>query len=52
MSAKFSDRFGFERVLWRKNLCRIAGVDEAVFQRRWFKNRNLSARPARSNLRP
>ena len=52
MFAKFSDRFEFERVLWQKNLTRIAGVDEAVFQTRWFKNRNLSACPARSNLRP
>jgi ribonuclease HII len=29
MSAKFSDRFEFERVLWQKNVARIAGVDEA-----------------------
>jgi ribonuclease HII len=29
MSAKLSDRFEFERVLWRQNLTRIAGVDEA-----------------------
>jgi len=29
MSAKFSDRFEFERVLWQQNLTRIAGVDEA-----------------------
>ena len=29
MSAKFSDRFEFERVLWQKNLTRVAGVDEA-----------------------
>jgi ribonuclease HII len=29
MSAKLSDRFEFERVLWRQNLARIAGVDEA-----------------------
>ena len=29
MSAKFSDRFEFERALWQKNLTRIAGVDEA-----------------------
>jgi ribonuclease HII len=29
MSAKLSDRFEFERVLWRKNIARIAGVDEA-----------------------
>jgi len=29
MAAKFLDRFEFERMLWRKNLKRIAGVDEA-----------------------
>ena len=29
MAAKFPDRFEFERVLWQKNLTRIAGVDEA-----------------------
>jgi len=29
MTAKFSDRFTFERVLWQKNLTRVAGVDEA-----------------------
>jgi ribonuclease HII len=29
MSAKLSDRFEFERVLWQQNLTRIAGVDEA-----------------------
>ena len=29
MSAKFSDRFEFERVLWRQNVARVAGVDEA-----------------------
>ena len=29
MSAKFSDRFEFERTLWRQNLARVAGVDEA-----------------------
>jgi ribonuclease HII len=29
MSAKFSDRFEFERVLWQKNFTRVAGVDEA-----------------------
>jgi ribonuclease HII len=29
MSAKLSDRFEFERVLWQKNLTRVAGVDEA-----------------------
>jgi ribonuclease HII len=29
MSAKLSDRFEFERVIWRKNIARIAGVDEA-----------------------
>jgi ribonuclease HII len=29
MSAKFSDRFEFERTLWRQNLTRVAGVDEA-----------------------
>ena len=29
MSAKFFDRFEFERVLWQKNLTRVAGVDEA-----------------------
>jgi ribonuclease HII len=28
MSAKFSDRFEFERVLWKQGLTRIAGVDE------------------------
>jgi ribonuclease HII len=27
--AKLSDRFEFERVLWQKNLARVAGVDEA-----------------------
>ena len=52
MSAKFSDHFEFERVLWQKNVARVAGVDEAVLQTRWFKNRDLSACPARSNLRP
>jgi len=29
MAAKFLDRFEFERVLWQKNLPRVAGVDEA-----------------------
>jgi ribonuclease HII len=29
MSAKLSDRFEFERALWRQNVRRIAGVDEA-----------------------
>ncbi|HEX5400542.1 MAG TPA: ribonuclease HII [Verrucomicrobiae bacterium] len=29
MSAKFSDRFEFERALWQKYLTRVAGVDEA-----------------------
>src|SRR5882672_5248123 len=29
MSAKLSDRFEFERVLWQKNIARVAGVDEA-----------------------
>jgi len=29
MSAKFIDRFEFERVLWRQNVARVAGVDEA-----------------------
>ena len=29
MSAKFCDRFEFERVLWQKNIARVAGVDEA-----------------------
>ena len=29
MSAKFFDRFEFERVLWQKNIARVAGVDEA-----------------------
>ena len=29
MSAKLYDRFEFERVLWQKNLTRVAGVDEA-----------------------
>jgi ribonuclease HII len=29
MSAKLFDRFEFERVLWRKNIARVAGVDEA-----------------------
>jgi ribonuclease HII len=29
MSAKFFDLFEFERALWRKNLTRVAGVDEA-----------------------
>jgi ribonuclease HII len=29
MSAKLSDRFEFERVLWQQNLSRVAGVDEA-----------------------
>ena len=29
MSAKLFDRFEFERVLWQKNVARVAGVDEA-----------------------
>ena len=29
MTAKFSDRFEFERVLWSQNVTRVAGVDEA-----------------------
>jgi ribonuclease HII len=29
MSAKLSDRFEFERALWRQNLALVAGVDEA-----------------------
>jgi ribonuclease HII len=29
MNAKLSDRFEFERVLWRQNIARVAGVDEA-----------------------
>ena len=29
MSAKLSDRFEFERALWRQNITRVAGVDEA-----------------------
>lgn len=29
MSAKYSDLFAFERVLWLQNLTRVAGVDEA-----------------------
>jgi len=29
MSAKLSNRFEFERVLWQQNLARVAGVDEA-----------------------
>jgi ribonuclease HII len=29
MTAKFLDRFEFERALWRKNVARVAGVDEA-----------------------
>jgi len=29
MTAKLSDRFEFERVLWRQNITRVAGVDEA-----------------------
>jgi ribonuclease HII len=29
MSAKFSDRFEFERVLWARGVTRLAGVDEA-----------------------
>jgi len=29
MSAKFSDRFEFERALWQQNVAHIAGVDEA-----------------------
>jgi ribonuclease HII len=29
MPAKLSDRFEFERTLWRQNVARVAGVDEA-----------------------
>jgi ribonuclease HII len=29
MSARFSDRFEFERVLWNRGTTRVAGVDEA-----------------------
>ena len=29
MSARFSDRFEFERVLWNRGATRVAGVDEA-----------------------
>ena len=29
MSAKLCDRFEFERALWRRNVARVAGVDEA-----------------------
>jgi hypothetical protein len=29
MTAKLSVRFEFERVLWRQNVTRVAGVDEA-----------------------
>ena len=29
MTAKFIDRFEFERVLWQQSLTRVAGVDEA-----------------------
>ena len=29
MTAKFLERFAFERVLWQKKLTRVAGVDEA-----------------------
>ena len=29
MTVKPSDRFEFERVLWRQKVARIAGVDEA-----------------------
>jgi len=29
MAAKFLDLFEFERVLWQKNIARVAGVDEA-----------------------
>src|SRR5208282_2786994 len=29
MSAKFYDHFEFERALWRQNVTRVAGVDEA-----------------------
>jgi ribonuclease HII len=29
MSAKFDDRFAFERVLWKRGATRVAGVDEA-----------------------
>ena len=29
MPAKFSNSFDFERALWRQNVLRVAGVDEA-----------------------
>ena len=29
MSAKLSDRFEFERVLWQQKVVRVEGVDEA-----------------------
>jgi len=29
MTARFSDRFEFERVLWTQGVARVAGVDEA-----------------------
>ena len=29
MSARFDDRFAFERVLWNRGATRVAGVDEA-----------------------
>ncbi len=29
MSARFSDRFEFERVLWNRGMTHVAGVDEA-----------------------
>jgi len=29
MTAKYIDRFEFERVLWQQKVARVAGVDEA-----------------------
>lgn len=29
MTAKLSDHFEFERMLWQQNVARVAGVDEA-----------------------
>jgi len=29
MTAKLLDRFEFERVMWKQNVARVAGVDEA-----------------------
>ena len=51
MSAKLFDRFEFERVLWRQNLARVAGVDEAglranqglLFRRREIMVKGMSA---------